>query len=140
MFGAPPGPQTDAEVAAIRHLVAEVEHAQHNELVDRFLSVFRRQDPVWTTGHGKRLSGFEEIAAFTRKVLPGAAAESTAVYDVERVLFLRPDVAAVNVRQQPVRHDGTRIADRPEGRPFYLLVKEDGTWRIGAAQNTVAVD
>ncbi|MFF8271697.1 SgcJ/EcaC family oxidoreductase [Streptomyces sp. NPDC016562] len=140
VFGAPEGPQTEAEVAAIRRLVAEVEHAQQNELVDRFLGVFRREDPVWTTGHGNRLSGFEEIAAFTRKVLPGAMAESTAVYDVERVLFLRPDVAAVNVRQQPVLPDGTRITDRPEGRPFYILVKEDGTWRVGAAQNTVVVD
>ncbi|MFI0925064.1 SgcJ/EcaC family oxidoreductase [Streptomyces sp. NPDC021012] len=139
VFGAPEGPETDAEVAAIHRLVAEVEHAQQNELVDRFLSVFRREDPVWTTGHGKRLSGFEEIEAFTRKVLPGAMAESTAVYDVERVLFLRPDVAAVNVRQQPVAHDGTRIPDQPEGRPFYVLVKEDGAWRVGAAQNTVAV-
>ncbi|MFD7561179.1 SgcJ/EcaC family oxidoreductase [Streptomyces sp. NPDC059835] len=140
VFGAPDGPETDAEVAAIRRLVAEVEYAQQHEFVDRFLSVFRREDPVWTTGHGKRLSGFEEIEAFTRKVLPGAMAESTAVYDVERVLFLRPDVAAVNVRQQPVHHDGTRIADRPEGRPFYVLVKEDGAWRVGAAQNTVVVD
>ncbi|MFG3001622.1 SgcJ/EcaC family oxidoreductase [Streptomyces sp. NPDC048340] len=140
VFGAPDGPETDAEVTAIRRLVAEVECAQQNELVDRFLSVFRREDPVWTTGHGKRLSGFEEIATFTRKVLPGATAESTAVYDVERVLFLRPEVAAVNVRQQPVGRDGTRLTDRPEGRPFYILVKEDGTWRVGAAQNTVAVD
>ncbi|MFD0141000.1 MULTISPECIES: SgcJ/EcaC family oxidoreductase [unclassified Streptomyces] len=140
VFGAPDAPETDADVAAIRRLVAEVEHAQQNELADRFLSVFRRQDPVWTTGHGRRLSGFEEIETFTRKVLPGATAESTAVYDVERVLFLRPDVAAVNVRQQPVRHDGTRIAGRPEGRPFYILVKEDGTWRVGAAQNTVVAD
>ncbi|UQW99276.1 SgcJ/EcaC family oxidoreductase [Streptomyces sp. RerS4] len=140
VFGAPDGPETDDEVAAIRRLVAEVEHAQQNELVDRFLSLFRRQDPVWTTGHGKRLSGLEEISAFTRQVLPGATAESTAVYDVERVLFLRPDVAAVNVRQQPILHDGARIADRPEGRPLYILVKEDGTWRVGAAQNTIAVD
>lgn len=137
VFGAPEGPETDAEVAAIARLVAEVEHAQQNELVDGFLEVFRRADPVWTTGHGKRLSGFDEIAEFTRKVLPGATAESTAVYDVERVLFLRPDVAAVNVRQQPVLPDGTRITDRPEGRPFYILVKEDGAWRVGAAQNTV---
>ncbi|MFB6892158.1 SgcJ/EcaC family oxidoreductase [Kitasatospora sp. NPDC056327] len=139
VFGAPEGAGTDAEVAAIRRLVAEVEHAQQNELVDGFLAVFRREDPVWTTGHGKRLSGFEEIAAFTRKVLPGATAGSTAVYDVERVLFLRPDVAAVNVRQQPVGPDGGRLADRPEGRPFYVLVKEDGVWRVGAAQNTVVV-
>ncbi|MFD9244577.1 SgcJ/EcaC family oxidoreductase [Streptomyces sp. NPDC059556] len=140
VFGAPDGPGTDAEVTAIRQLVAEVEYAQQNELADRFLSLFRPQDPVWTTGHGRRLSGFEEIATFTRKVLPGAAAESTAVYDVERVLFLRPDVAAVNVRQQPVHLDGTRITDLPEGRPFYILVKEDGTWRVGAAQNTVVAD
>ncbi|MEV7414786.1 SgcJ/EcaC family oxidoreductase [Streptomyces sp. NPDC089919] len=140
VFGAPEGAETDAEVAAIRRLVAEVEHAQQHELVDRFLSLFRRQDPVWTTGHGKRLSGFAEIAAFTQKVLPGATAYATAVYDVERVLFLQPGVAAVNVRQQPVASDGSRITDRPEGRPFYVLVKEDGAWRIGAAQNTLAVE
>ncbi|GHE57513.1 SgcJ/EcaC family oxidoreductase [Streptomyces vinaceus] len=139
VFGAPEGPETDAEVASIRRLVAEIEHAQQNELVDQFLSLFRPQDPVWTTGHGKRLSGLEEIAAFTGQVLPGATADSTAVYDVERILFLRPDVAVVNVRQQPIGHDGTRIADRPEGRPLYILVKEDGVWRVGAAQNTLAV-
>lgn len=138
VFGAEPGPARDAEVAAITALVAEVEHAQQNELPDRFMGVFRHQDPVWTTGHGKRLSGFEEIDAFTRKVLPGATLRGTAVYDVERILFLRPDVAAVNVRQQPVDPDGNR-AEGPEGRPLYVLVKDDGTWRVGAAQNTQVV-
>ncbi|MFE3578678.1 SgcJ/EcaC family oxidoreductase, partial [Streptomyces vinaceus] len=126
VFGAPEGPETDAEV----------EHSRQNERVDQFLSLFRRQDPVWTTGHGKRLSGLEEMAALTHQVLPGATAGSTAVYDVARVLFLRPDVAAVNVRRQPPRRDGTRMADRPEGRPCSIPVKEDGGWRVSAPPRT----
>ncbi|MFP1625286.1 SgcJ/EcaC family oxidoreductase [Streptomyces sp. 5K101] len=78
------------DVDAIVRLVAEVERAQQSELADAFMSLFRTQDPVWTTAHGMRLSGWDEISSFTHKVLPGAMAHSTASYDVERVLFVRP--------------------------------------------------
>ena len=53
-----------------------------------------------TTGHGKRLTGRDEIAAFTRTVLPEAMKDSTATYEVVHVVFIRPDVAAVKVRQR----------------------------------------
>lgn len=135
VFGAAAGGQ-EADVAAIVGLVAEVERAQQNELPTEFMELFRRQDPVWTTAHGKRLTGWEGISAFTHQVLPGAMAAFTAAYDVERVLFVRPDVAAVNVRQRPVRADGGIVEGQAEGRPFYVLAKDDGVWRIAAAQNT----
>ncbi|MFF5209173.1 SgcJ/EcaC family oxidoreductase [Streptosporangium sp. NPDC000396] len=128
------------EVDAIVRLVAGVEHAQQNELPEAFMSLFRTQDPVWTTAHGKRLSGWEEINAFTHKVLPGAMKHSTASYEVVRILFVRPDVAVVNVRQRPVRLDGSPRDDYPEGRPFYVLAKDDGEWKIAAAQNTQVVE
>jgi uncharacterized protein (TIGR02246 family) len=140
VLGAPAAGAED--VQAVAALVAAVEHAQQNELPDAFMSLFRTEDPVWTTAHGMRLAGWEEISAFTHKVLPGAMRESTAVYDIERVLFVRPDVAVVNVRQRPVQRDGNPLPDAPEGRPFYVLAKDDGgeggegTWRIAAAQNT----
>ncbi|MGP4110560.1 SgcJ/EcaC family oxidoreductase [Streptomyces sp. 4N509B] len=137
VLGSPDAGEDD--VRAVAALVAGVEHAQQSELPDAFMSHFRTEDPVWTTAHGRRLAGWEEINAFTHKVLPGAMRESTAVYDIERVLFVRPDVAVVNVRQRPVRWDGTPLADAPEGRPFYVLAKDAGTWRIAAAQNTQVV-
>jgi uncharacterized protein (TIGR02246 family) len=137
VFGTSDAQQADVE--AIVRLVADVEHAQQNELPEAFMKLFRTQDPVWTTAHGMRLSGWSEINAFTHKVLPGAMKHSTATYEVVRILFVRPDVAVVNVRQRPVQLDGRPIEDQPEGRPFYVLAKDDGEWKIAAAQNTQVV-
>ena len=86
----------EVETEAIKQVVATLEHAQQNELPEEFVSLFR-QDAIWTTGHGKLLTGRDEISAFTHTVLPGAMKESTATYEVVHVLFVRPDVAAVKV-------------------------------------------
>lgn len=148
-------PQEDVD--AIIALVSGVEYAQQNALPDAFMSAFR-QDTVWTTAHGKRLTGFEEISAFTHKVLPGTIEQPvTASYEAEYILFIRPDIAAVKVRQRPVTRDGKLLdevfrghddraalaADRPDavpGTPLYVLAKDDGEWRIAAAQNTKVLD
>lgn len=98
------------------------------------------QDAVWVTAHGRRLTGREEIRSFTEEVLPGAMAESTATYRVEHVTFVRPDVAVVNVRQQPVTHDGQPLDGQPEGRPVYVMSRDQGEWRIRAGQNTQVRD
>ena len=121
------------EVEAINEVVARVEHAQNNELVEEFVGLFRK-DAIWTTGHGRRLFGRDEIAAFTRQVLPGAMRETTVTLEVEHVLFLRPDVAAVKVRQV------SRSADEGYvGSPMYVMTKEDGRWMLTACQNTVVL-
>lgn len=134
IFGASADQQADVD--AIVALVAAAEHAQQNELPDAFMELFRKQDPVWTTAHGMRLSGWETISAFTHKVLPGAMKDSTASYEVVRILFIRPDVAAVNVHQRPIDLEGRPLPGVPEGRPLYVLAKQDGAWQIAAAQNT----
>ena len=89
-------------------------------------------------GHRPRhaLIGRDAIAEFTAKVLPGAMQGSTAVYEVEHVVEVRPDVAVVAVRQRPVTLDGDPITDQPEGRPTYVMAREGGAWRIVAGQNT----
>lgn len=127
----------DTETEAIRQVVAALEHAQQNELPDAFVNLFR-EDAIWTTAHGRRLFGRDEIAAFTHRVLPGAMRESTATYEVEHVLFVRPDVAAVKVRQTTVTPDGRPTGDR--GSPLYVMAKEDGRWLLTAAQNTAVRD
>jgi uncharacterized protein (TIGR02246 family) len=123
------------EISAIERVISTLEHAQQNELVDEFVSLFRA-DAIWTTAHGRRLFGRDEIATFTRRVLPGAMRDSTATYAVEHVLFIRPDVAAVKVRQRPVTLDGTPLTDRNEGSPMYVMAKEGERWLLVACQNT----
>ncbi|MBL7497129.1 SgcJ/EcaC family oxidoreductase [Frankia sp. CNm7] len=128
-----------ADLAAIRDVVATVEHTQQHELVDEFLELFRA-DAIWTTGHGRRLFGRDEISAFARQVLPGAMANLRGWYEVVHVLFIRPDVAAVKVRQRYTRPDGEPIEGESEGSPLYVMAKEDGHWRLVACQNTGVID
>ncbi len=131
--------ETQPEVEAIADVVARLEHAQQTESVDEFVNLFR-EDAIWTTGGGRVLDGRAEIEAFTRTVLPGAMRESTQTYDVVKVLFIRPDVAAVKMRQRYITLDGAPIEDAPVGSPTYVMAKEGGRWVLVAAQNTVVVD
>ncbi|MFI0485701.1 SgcJ/EcaC family oxidoreductase [Actinomadura sp. 9N215] len=119
----------EAEIDAIKQVVATVEHAQNNELPDEFLRLFRA-DAIWTTGGGKRLYGLDEISAFTRQVLPGGMQDQTVTFELEHVLFIRPDVAAVKLRQIYRTPDGLDI-----GTPLWVMAKEDGQWRLTASQN-----
>ncbi|EHR50923.1 hypothetical protein SacmaDRAFT_2682 [Saccharomonospora marina XMU15] len=129
----------DADSEAIKQVVATIEHAQAGELVDEFVAQFR-QDAIWTTAHGKRLTGRDEIAAFTRKVLPAAMKDRRPSYEVVHVLFIRPDVAAVKVRQRYFARDGQPIEGLREGSPLYVMSKEDGRWLLVACQNTEVLD
>jgi uncharacterized protein (TIGR02246 family) len=128
-----------AEREAITARVAELEAAQQHERPDEFMRLFRR-DAVWVTAHGRRLVGWDEINAFTHQVLPGAMKESTATYEVVHVVFARPDVAVVAVRQRPLALDGTPLPGQPEGRPTYVMAKEGDEWMIVAGQNTQVRD
>lgn len=123
----------NTDMEAIKQLVATVEHSQNNELPDEFVGLFR-EDAIWTTGGGKRLFGRDEISAFTHRVLPGAMKDSTVTMEVEHVLFVRPDVAAVKVRQLYQAPEGT-----DEGTPLFVMAKEDGQWRLVACQNTAVL-
>ncbi|GIG67072.1 SgcJ/EcaC family oxidoreductase [Phytomonospora endophytica] len=122
--------QHDTELAAIAQVVAAVEHAQNNELPEDFVALFRA-DAVWTTGGGERLFGRDAIGAFTRRVLPGGMAGATVTFEVEHVLFIRPDVAAVKVLQTYRTAEGADV-----GTPLFVMSKEDGRWLLTACQNT----
>jgi len=37
-------------------------------------------------------------------------------------------------------HNGEPLEGHPEGRPLYVMAKEDGRWKIVAAQNTILVE
>ena len=118
------------DVRAIREVVA-VERTQRAKDPDGFLALFR-PDSLWTTAHGRVLVGFDAIAAFTREALPRADWDGEVTYEVAHVQFLRPDVAAVKVRQ--VYHGP---GGDSEGTPLYLMSRdEDGRWLLHVGQNT----
>lgn len=125
-----------ADIEAVKQVVATVEHSQQHKDPDEFLALFH-PDAVWTTAHGKVLIGLEAISEFTRKVLPAASWDGKVSYEVIHVLFIRPDVAAVKVRQRYLSPD-----DESEGAPLYVMTKQnDGRWLLTACQNTqVATD
>ncbi|MEU2668764.1 SgcJ/EcaC family oxidoreductase [Streptomyces sp. NPDC007164] len=120
-----------ADIKAIEQVVATVERAQRAKDVDGFLALFH-PDAIWTTGHGKALIGFDAIAEFTRTVLPAASWEGEITYEAVHTQFLRPDVAAVKVRQVYHSPEGEE-----EGTPLYVMTKQDdGRWLLHACQNT----
>jgi uncharacterized protein (TIGR02246 family) len=103
--------------------------------VDAFLDLFA-PDATWVNGAGRRLVGREEIAAFTRRVLPGAMATSTVDYTVEHVRMLAPDLALTGVRQEYLDPEGRPLTPRALGSPTYVWRRGPEGWRIVVGQNT----
>ncbi|MFH8607782.1 SgcJ/EcaC family oxidoreductase [Streptomyces sp. NPDC018029] len=119
------------DVKAIEQVVAAVERTQRAKDAEGFLALFH-PEAVWTTAHGKVLIGFDAIADFTRAVLPNAEWDGEVTYEVVHTQFLRPDVAAVKVRQVYHTAEGG-----DEGAPLYVMTKEsDGNWLLHTGQNT----
>ncbi|MFE2053570.1 SgcJ/EcaC family oxidoreductase [Streptomyces sp. NPDC059459] len=120
-----------ADIKAIEQVVATVERAQRAKDVEGFLALFH-PDALWTTAHGKVLTGFDAIAGFTRAVLPAATWDGEVTYEAAHIQFLRADVAAVKVRQ--VYHSAQGDT---EGTPLYVMTRQDdGRWLLHAGQNT----
>ncbi|MHC5906322.1 SgcJ/EcaC family oxidoreductase [Streptomyces sp. S6] len=122
---------TAADVRAIKEIVATVERTQRAKDPEGFLSLFH-PDALWTTAHGKVLIGLDAIAGFTRAVLPAASWDGEVSYEPVHIQFLRPDVAAVKVRQVYRSAEG-----ESEGAPLYVMTRQgDGRWLLHACQNT----
>lgn len=128
----------DTDIARLTDLVAVVERTQRSEDVDGFLALFA-SDAVWVNGAGRRLVGLDEIAEFTRSVLPGGMAGQSVRYDIVNVRFLTPDIAITSIDQEYLTSDEQRLSPRQQGKPTYVWARRDGDWRIVQGQNTGVV-
>ena len=132
-------PDPSADLASIRRFVQVVENTQWQRNADAFLALFA-PDAVWTNPMGRRLTGLEEIARFTRQGLAIAPSDVFATYEVEHVSFLGDDVAVVNVRSRAVTADRTPIPGEPDGAKLYVLVRHKKDWLLAAGHNTFVME
>lgn len=124
-----------AEEKCVRHVVGMVERTQRERDAAGFMSLLS-PEAIWVTALGRTLRGWEEINAFTHRVLTPSLGDKYASYEVTDIKFLSHEVVAVNVRQKPIDAAGNRDPEEREGRPLYVMVKHSGDWLISVAQNT----
>jgi uncharacterized protein (TIGR02246 family) len=84
---------------------------------------------------GGYYTGRAAIEAGHRMIFGTIYKGSTVRYSVEKIRFLRPDVAVVFLRQFLQFHEGG-AAGELEARPTLIAEKVDGSWRIVTLQNT----
>jgi uncharacterized protein (TIGR02246 family) len=84
---------------------------------------------------GGYYTGRAAIEAGHRMIFGTIYKGSTVRYSVEKIRFLRPDVAIIFLRQHlQFSEDG--VAGELDARPTIIAENADGTWRIAALQNT----
>src|SRR5271166_321028 len=84
---------------------------------------------------GGYYTGRAAIEAGHRMIFGTIYKGSTVRYSVEKIRFLRPDVAIVFLRQFLQFREGG-VASELEARPTIVAEKRDGDWQIVALQNT----
>ncbi len=107
-----------------------------NRDADTFLSLFR-PDAVWTNPFGRRLTGLDEIATFTRQSLAATPPDSHVTYELEHLQFLGENIAVGNVRARAVTANGIPVPGESDGAKLYVLVHEESGWKFAAAHNTL---
>ena len=132
-------PDRSVDLASIRRFVQVVENTQWQRNADAFLALFA-PDAVWTNPIGRRLTGLDQIADFTRKGLALSPADVFATYEVEHVTFPGEDVAVVNVRSRAVTADRIPIPGEPDGAKLYVLVRNKKDWLLAAGHNTFVME
>jgi uncharacterized protein (TIGR02246 family) len=84
---------------------------------------------------GGYYTGREAIEAGHRMIFGTIYKGSTVRYSVEKIRFLRPDVALILLRQHLQFFEDGQPREL-DARPTIIAEKADGTWRIVAEQNT----
>lgn len=127
----------DVETAAVRRVIDDAQRLQND--TDGYLGL-HTDDAVIVNFGGLRVRGKDVIEERMRSALASPLAHVVTTIEVEGVHFLRPDVAVVDATKHVSdERDEPHRPDRPlteRGSLTYVLVKDDGQWRIAVAQTT----
>jgi uncharacterized protein (TIGR02246 family) len=124
------------DAAAIEQVIADVQ------------SGFNTNDPELSVRHflanasavnvvGVQLTGWDALLDANRVGLAGALRDEHARYEVNDIVFLRPDVAIAHKRAWATDPDGEPIDVDHTMVALYVFVREAGRWWIAARQNTL---
>lgn len=123
-----------SEERALHRLVYQLESAWNAGDGDAFAGLFA-EDADFIHILGGYYTGRAAIHAGHRMIFGTIYKGSTVHYSVEKIRFLRPDVALVFLRQHlQFAEDG--VARELDARPTLVAEKLDDNWCVVALQNT----
>ena len=133
---------TRADDDAIRHTIAEAERHQND--VEPFLAL-HTDTTIIVNIAGRRVLGRDALRTAMTAALASPLADVTTKVEVVDLRFVGPDVAVVSCVKRVT--DGRDRDGRPAGSTdlpqvgslTYVVVREDGDWRIALAQTTPQV-
>lgn len=123
------------DVEAIKQVVQDVETGFNNKDPELSVRHFTRNASVINAA-GVRSSGWATLLDANRKGLAGFLKDEYARYEVEDVLFLRPDVAIAHKRAWRTSEDGELLDPDAAMVALYVMVKDHDRWWIAARANT----
>jgi uncharacterized protein (TIGR02246 family) len=123
-----------SEERALHGMVYQLEAAWNAADATTFAALFA-DDADFIHILGGYYAGRAAIEAGHRMIFGTIYKGSTVRYSVEKIRFLRPDVAIILLRQFLQFPEGGAAGD-VEARPTIVAEKVDGNWRITAMQNT----
>ena len=124
------------DIAAIKQIVATIETGFNQKDAAECVKYFT-QDATVVNVMGKQALGWPAIYEAHQQGLAGHLRDEYARYDVQNLLFLRPDVAVAHVYGWPITKAGQRIEDGQGMIAIYVMVKADDQWWVAARQNTL---
>lgn len=124
------------EERAIRELNAAVEAAWNKHDAPAMDQAFV-EDCDLVNVFGEWISGHDKLVKIHTTLFAGPLRDSYQRMNVEKVRFVRPDVAVVHVRHHNTDRDGKVLAGDEGAMGTVVFAKERGKWWIIAAQNTV---
>jgi len=122
------------EERALHKMVYQLESAWNAGDGDAFAGLFAEDADVIHI-LGGYYSGRETIRAGHRMIFGTIYKGSTIHYSVEKIKFLRPEIAMVFLRQHLELAEGGVVPEL-DARPTIIAENVDGKWRIVALQNT----
>jgi len=122
------------EERALHGMVYQLEAAWNAADSASFAALFA-EDADFIHILGGYYTGRAAIEAGHRMIFGTIYKGSSVRYSVEKIRFLRPDVAIIFLRQFLQFQEGGSATEL-EARPTIVAEKVDGSWRIAALQNT----
>jgi uncharacterized protein (TIGR02246 family) len=126
----------DADIAAIRAVIAEIETGFNEHDAERSVAQFTDDATAVNVG-GTLIAGRDALLDAHRAGFAGPLGDQYARYELGEITFLRPDVAVAHKRARATDADGNPIDLDHTMIALYVFVREDGRWRVAARQNTL---